>query len=60
MKIAICDDIIEICNELESIIIEYCRKIDQRIEIDVFINVEKFISQLETGEMYDLIFLDIE
>ncbi len=60
MRIAICDDIIQICNELESMIIKYYKKIDQVLEIDVYINVEKFISQLDDGVMYDLIFLDIE
>lgn len=54
--IAICDDDIQLCIELENLLIECNDKFD----IDVFFTGEELCRVLETGQTYDLLFLDIE
>lgn len=57
-RIAICDDDILFCSQLESMILAYYIFTD--IEIDVFEDGKNLFLRCQQGEHYDLIFLDIE
>ncbi|WP_313164462.1 LytTR family DNA-binding domain-containing protein [Sedimentibacter sp.] len=56
MRIAVCDDAVEICSELENIILDY----DKQLPVDVFYSGETLINYMKDGNRFDLIFLDIE
>jgi DNA-binding LytR/AlgR family response regulator len=58
--VAICDDEIKICAELESAIIDIFGKMNIKFEIDVYFTGEELCSKMEAGAHYNLIFLDIE
>jgi DNA-binding LytR/AlgR family response regulator len=58
LRIAICDDEIKIGADLERALTEILGKLKN--EIDVYFGAKEFISRLEKGARYDLIFLDIE
>lgn len=60
IKIAICDDDINICSRLEDILIEYSVKNYLKFDIHIFYTGEKFLNVLKNKEEYDIIFLDIE
>ncbi len=60
IKIAVCDDVIEICNTLENIIESYKETSKIEVAVDVFYNGEELIHYIQKGKKYDLIFLDIE
>lgn len=57
-SIAICDDELPVCTEIERTLEPYQRKYKWNIE--VFYSGEKLYEALCAGELYDLIFLDIE
>lgn len=56
VRIAVCDDAVEICSELENIILDY----DKQLPVDVFYSGEELIKYIKDGNNFDLIFLDIE
>ena len=58
MNIAICDDIVECREKLMTLLIPYIEKYS--LHIEVFETGEAFISSLERGINYAIIFLDIE
>ena len=60
LNIAILDDDINICSEIESILLQHLKNYYLKFNIDIFYNGSKFIEQLEYGEKYDILFLDIE
>lgn len=60
LNIAILDDDICICSEIESILLQHLKNYYLKFNIDIFYNGNKFIEQLEYGEKYDILFLDIE
>ena len=60
IRIAIVDDIIEICSSLERILLHYAEKIDEKIEVEPYTSSETFFSALDNNETFDLIYLDIE
>ena len=57
-RIAVCDDDEIICSEIERIILEYGSR--DEINVEVFLSGEEFCKFLSDGEMFDLVFLDIE
>ena len=59
-RIAICDDVKSICNEIKNIILEDKELQNEKIKIDIFNNGETLIEELRENTQYDLIFLDIE
>lgn len=59
-KIAVCDDNRSQCNEIENIIVSYFMTESLKYEIDIYFSGEEFISNLNAGEKYDLVYLDIE
>ena len=59
-KIAVCDDEIQICAQIEKIILDYSRIENQKISVDVYESGKSLCMDLEREEYFDLIFLDIE
>lgn len=60
LKIAICDDIIEITSHLEDIIFEISKKNLINVDIEVFFSGYDLLRYINNGNDFDLIFLDIE
>ena len=60
INIAICDDEIRVCGELELKLIEIMRKLGLRHEILAFATGMELYEQLKQDQHFDLIFLDIE
>lgn len=60
LKIAICDDDKYISSMIENYIFEYSKLCEVKFDIEVFYKGEKLIEFLESGNQFDLIFLDIE
>lgn len=59
--IAICDDEEYTCSEIEMCILEYTRKCNLEIDIDVYYSGEEFQRALQGKAVhYDILFLDIE
>lgn len=59
IKIAVCDDELEICSQVENILIKLLEERLIKYVIDIFYSGESLCRELER-EDYDLIFLDIE
>ncbi len=59
-RIAICDDEQVICSQIENIILKYAAKNNEKIEIQVFYSGEELQRFLDSGDGFDLLFLDIE
>lgn len=59
-KIAVCDDEVQICAQIEKMILDYSRIENQKVSVDVYESGESLCRDLEVGEYFDLIFLDIE
>lgn len=57
-KIAICDDDIRMCEQIERILVGSDLK--NMISVEIFYTCEKLHRTLLDGEPFDLIFLDIE
>ena len=60
-NIAICDDVMAVCDELKTIILDakgyiLCKE----ISINIFYSGDALVKDLKDGYRYDLIFLDIE
>ena len=60
-KIAVCDDVASVCNELKTMIMDMKNDlICKEITIDTFYSGEALIDNIKEENLYDLIFLDIE
>ena len=60
-KIAVCDDVASVCNELKTMIMDMKNDlIYKEITIDTFYSGEALIDNIKEENLYDLIFLDIE
>lgn len=61
IKIAICDDDIGLCNQLENIIMQSKPLLDDTdVAIDIYYSGSSFIKKIKSSIDYDLLFLDIE
>lgn len=60
IRIAIVDDEDYICSQVETILLNLAKKHSIRVEIDIYNNGTYFHKNLESGEFYDVVFLDIE
>lgn len=60
LKIAICDDVNEVCAQAERILYKLCQRNGLKSDIDVLYSGIELKQQLDSGEFYDVIFLDIE
>lgn len=59
IRIAICDDELYICSQIESILIDILQHMAVKFEIEVFESGESLCKELER-QSFDIIFLDIE
>lgn len=59
-QVAICDDDRIIGAEIEKILLGYSKKQGSAVQIDVYFDGSTVIDAINSGEYYDLIFLDIE
>lgn len=60
LRIAICDDHIQFCEHLTTMLQRLAPALNLKLEIDVFYSGEKLLSQLPVSHVYDIILLDIE
>lgn len=60
MNIWVCDDCLEVCNELETIILKYSEIYNKKLNVLAFDSGESLLKYIRLGERCDLIFLDIE
>jgi DNA-binding LytR/AlgR family response regulator len=60
IRIAVCDDVAEICSELENVILDFQEQAGQKLTVDVFYSGEELVNYIKNGNSFDLIFLDIE
>lgn len=60
VKVAIVDDDIIVCDKVKEELIKYSVQNDLDYKIDLFYNCESIISEFESGNDFDIIFLDIE
>lgn len=58
--VAICDDEEYTCSEIETCVMEYSKKNNIAVHIDVFYRGEEFQEVLKKKAYYDIVFLDIE
>lgn len=59
IRIAICDDELYICSQIESMLIDILQHMAVKFEIEIFDSGEKLCKELEQQD-FDIIFLDIE
>lgn len=59
-KVAVCDDDIRICSDLERIILEYARYNNKLLTVELYYGEEKLCQDLKAGIIYDMLFIDIE
>lgn len=59
-RIAVCDDEEIICAEIEHIVLDFCKQSSENIIVEVFFSGEELCKFLKKGEVFDLLFLDIE
>lgn len=60
IRIAVIDDVTAVCGQLEKYLFHIANKYDVTVEVETYRNGEEFCSDLNSGEIFDLIFLDIE
>lgn len=60
MRIAVCDDNVEICRQLAVWIEAYAERESLDVEISTYYHADDLLEQLENKQWYDVIFLDIE
>lgn len=59
-RIAICDDEQIIGSQIEKILLDYPKRTSLEIDIIVFYSGEELCRYMELGNIFDLIYLDIE
>ncbi len=60
IRIAICDDENAVCSTIEKMLFKAAMELSLQIQTDVYYTGERLCERLESGEYYDIIFLDIE
>jgi len=60
VSIAICDDEQDICSELTEYIEKAMKELNVRCNIDDHVTNRKLFEEMDSGKVYDLIFLDIQ
>lgn len=60
LRIAVCDDHNSICSQVEDFAINTCNGLGIQCEVDVYYDGGSLCTAIENGELYELIFLDIE
>lgn len=59
-KVAICDDDLFICTQIEDILTSYAKQSFIKISVDCFYSGESILRFFDRGNSFDLIYLDIE
>lgn len=59
-KIAICDDVMAVCHEIEKTLLDYAKANKIPIDVEVFYNGESLYDFILKEHGFDLIYLDIE
>ncbi|SHH71099.1 two component transcriptional regulator, LytTR family [Clostridium collagenovorans DSM 3089] len=59
-KVAICDDEVCICSQLEKILLAHSKRSFLKIEIETFLSGEELFRYILCNNFFDLIYLDIE
>lgn len=59
-RIAICDDEINICTGLEEMLQKIMQEFNVQFEIEPWFSGERLCQDLDAGNRYELIFLDIQ
>ena len=60
IRIAIVDDVVEVCYSIEKALLEISKELDHEIFTEHYYDGEKLCQDLSKGIAYDLILLDIE
>ena len=60
IRVAICDDEIGTCSEIENMILNYARLQALQIDTEVFYSGETLFQTIKNKDKYDLVFLDIQ
>ena len=60
LKIAICDDNAALCEQLEAMLLEMQKELNEQLTIATFYDAERLWRAIQEKDYYDLIFLDIE
>ncbi len=60
LRIAVCDDEETVCGLLEKYILDSCNYIGINVEIDIFLSGSILKKELQSGNVYNIFFLDIE
>lgn len=60
LSIAVCDDNVSVCSEIEQIALMYSKKMAIPINVEVYFSGKRLLQDLESFIYYDLIFLDLE
>lgn len=59
MKVAVCDDELQVLEELSSFLDLYCEEYHREIEYELFQSPIELFAKMEQGGCYDVLFLDI-
>ena len=60
IRIAVCDDNLRISSDIEGWIMEYNKSSQANYVVEIYYNGERLCKDMDSGTMYDIIFLDIE
>lgn len=60
IRVAIVDDVISVCGHMEKYLFDIAKKYNLSIDVESYNSGESFCSDLKMGEVFDIIFLDIE
>ncbi|MDO5096785.1 MAG: LytTR family DNA-binding domain-containing protein [Peptostreptococcaceae bacterium] len=59
-RIAICDDHMNVCSEIEKVILQMEKNISEALDVEVFYSGESLLKSIQNEGAFDVIFLDIE
>ena len=60
LRIAICDDDSQFTGELETLVLQESQQLGIRIDTEVFSDGKNLLKSIQSGDHYELIFIDIE
>lgn len=59
INIAICDDNIRLCSDIEAAVLEYCNNTRQLVNVEIYYSGNSLCCDLKKGLIFDILFLDI-
>lgn len=60
IRVAVCDDNIRLCSDIEKYILDYSANSQEFYDVEIYYSGKTIIEDLKKGIQYDMIFLDIE